>query len=133
MTPTDLIASTLSNAKTLDESTKWLQRLCSDDCEIRYDGTVVLYDRKHLFDRINGLHVSFRSDEHPPPHFHVKGNGIDASFSITTGEHLVGTLDAKHRRAVTFWFKHSRRLLIDTWNRTRPIDCPVGPIHERDA
>ena len=29
-------------------------------------------------------------------------------------------------KAVKKWYPTNRGLLIDTWNQTRPADCPVG-------
>jgi hypothetical protein len=79
-------------------------------------------------DRVADLRIEIHIDEHPPPHFHVSGDGIDASFSIEDGSPLTGNLKPVHARRVRSWYKHSRSKLIDIWNKTRPGDCSVGPI-----
>ncbi|WP_442952184.1 DUF4160 domain-containing protein [Paucibacter sp. KCTC 42545] len=102
----------------------------STDCEVDENGSVQFLGRKQLVDRIDGLTVVILPREHPPPHFHIVGRGVDASFSILDGTHLVGALTAKQRRAVAFWYERSKALLIRHWNETRPANCPVGPINE---
>lgn len=128
MMPTDFFAAKIASAKTLEESAKFLGILCSGSIEIQDDGSAI--QRRHLVDQVNGLRISIQSNEHPPPHFHVRGGGIDASFSIFDGTHLTGNINKKQSHAVAFWYKSARALLIKTWNRTRLENCSVGPINE---
>jgi uncharacterized protein DUF4160 len=39
-----------------------------------------------------GIVISMYVDEHPPPHFHARYAGQDATISIATGELLKGEL-----------------------------------------
>jgi hypothetical protein len=82
-----------------------------------------------LVARVSGLSVIIWSDEHPPPHFHVRYQGEDASFSIIDCARLAGTdgLERYERRIRNWWESH-RHDLIQKWNELRPADCPVGPI-----
>ena len=128
MSPAEFVAKKIEGAQSLEESSKWLAILCSDDCEIGENGILTLYGRRHLVENIDGLQVTVRSNEHPPPHFHVTGQGIDASFTIETGAHMKGKATAKQLRAVSFWYSRSRLLLVKTWNKTRPSNCNIGPI-----
>jgi len=79
-------------------------------------------------DRILNLRIEIRLNEHSPPHFHVCGDGIDASFSIEDGSLIAGHLRPKHNSLVRSWYKRSKPKLIEVWNSTRPGDCSVGPI-----
>ena len=130
MTPTELFDDLLRSSATLERSAVLLAGLFSEDVEFAEDGTLRLFGRKQLVDRVNGLTITVFSREHPPPHFHVVGQGINASFSILDGTHLIGELSRKQRKAIEFWYPRSRALLVRTWNETRPRNCPVGPIVE---
>jgi hypothetical protein len=130
MTPTELFATKIQRSKTLEDSTRLLEILCSDDCSISVCGTISLYEKRHLVANYRGLKVTIRSNEHPPPHFHVLGQGVDASFSISDGALLSGEVTPKHLRAIAFWFNFSRPLLVEKWNTTRPDNCPVGGIKD---
>ena len=130
MKPTDLFDQLLRDSKTLAHSAKLLASLMSDDCEIESDGTLRLFGRKQLVDRVRGLTITVLPREHPPPHFHVVGQGVNASFSILDGTPLHGALNTKQLKAIDFWYPRSRALLIRSWNETRPSNCPVGPIAE---
>src|SRR5579862_1398312 len=58
------------------------------------------------------LKGEIRSDEHPPPHFHVKCDGENASFSILDGTRLPGVagLERYDRLIRKWWEKHRREL-----------------------
>jgi hypothetical protein len=75
------------------------------------------------------LAIVIKAKEHPPPHFHVKYQGEDASFAITDCQRLPGVkgLEA-YEYNIRQWWKKNKQKLIDKWNSTRPSDCPVGPI-----
>lgn len=78
-------------------------------------------------DRFNGFSIDIFADEHPPPHFRVSYAGETANFRITDGEKLNGGLD-RYLRNIRKWQKENRDLLVDSWNRLRPTDCPVGAV-----
>ena len=82
-----------------------------------------------LVGKFSGCKVIIWSDEHPPPHFHIKFQDEEASFSILTCDRLPGTTGLKrYEKQVRAWWKDNKSNLIQTWNATRPADCPVGPI-----
>ena len=130
MTPTEFFDHLLRKSKSLERSAALLSGLISEEVAFDDDGTLLLVGSRQLLDRINGLTIVVLPREHPPPHFHVVGNGINASFSILDGMHLAGDVTSKQKRAIEFWYPRSRHLLVRTWNETRPTDCPVGPIVE---
>jgi hypothetical protein len=79
--------------------------------------------------RIQKMSVVIQADEHPPPHFHVRFAGENASFSIADGKRLpkVKGLE-KFEYNIRAWWKENYCVLIETWNRTRPSGCAVGPM-----
>jgi hypothetical protein len=78
---------------------------------------------------VGSLKIFIYSDEHPPPHFHVKYNGEENSFSIIDGSPLYPNNGLKkYFRNIKKWFNQNKDLLKDTWNENRPSDCPVGCI-----
>jgi hypothetical protein len=79
--------------------------------------------------KLDGMTIVIQADEHPPPHFHVRFAGGNASFSIADGVRLpkVKGLE-KYDHNIRKWWANNRCTLIDTWNRTRPDKCPVGPM-----
>ncbi|PWC92657.1 DUF4160 domain-containing protein [Azospirillum sp. TSO5] len=82
---------------------------------------------EELVDRLNKMSIVIQSDEHPPPHFHVKFSGQNVSFSIADGTRLTGGLE-RYEHNIRRWWKDHRCTLIRVWNKTRPTDCPVGPV-----
>ena len=82
-----------------------------------------------LVDHINKMAVVIQADEHPPPHFHVKFAGENASFSIADGRRLPNIRGLeKFDHNIRNWWKKNYCELIEVWNRTRPSDCQVGPV-----
>jgi len=81
----------------LDEYTEWLEAILHGPCSIweEDDGELVLIEIRQLVDRINGLKIEIYSNEHPPPHFHVKSPNVNASFSIESCEKLEGSINSQ--------------------------------------
>ncbi|MEB3249945.1 MAG: DUF4160 domain-containing protein [Merismopediaceae bacterium] len=133
MNPTELINHLLESADNLEKAAQLLEYLLSDDCRLNSDGTITLFGQRKLVDRVRGLSVTVRPNEHPPPHFHVIGNGLDASFSIVDCTHIAGKISSNEKCIILYWYEKKRPLLIAIWNSTRPTNCPVGPISETHA
>lgn len=59
--------------------------------------------RKERVDKIDGLEVIIYTNDHDPPHFHVKTKGkkIDAKFLIETGKYISGEIDAKNLKRIS--------------------------------
>lgn len=84
---------------------------------------------KHLITTLNNIKIEIYSNEHPPPHFHVKTNNYRASLSIEDCSILENSgFSKKVIKNIQDWFKHSKIDLIRVWNETRPSDCAVGKI-----
>ena len=98
MTPYNLLETELKGAAVLEDSVKVLEHLLSGGYAVWTDGT--LYNIKQLVARVNGLRVEIFAREHPPPHFHISGGGIDATFSLLDCSHLEGQISGREKRLV---------------------------------
>jgi hypothetical protein len=84
---------------------------------------------EELVATLDGLRIHIFSREHPPPHFRVTYAGESADFQISDCAKLVGGLK-NWERTIRTWHAGHKDDLIETWNRTRPTDCPVGAYRE---
>jgi hypothetical protein len=80
-----------------------------------------------LVDRYHGLKIEVFAREHPPPHFRVSCGAGTGNYRIDNCEQLNGDLRAEYR-VIREWHELNQEKLIKAWNRSRPSDCPVGPI-----
>ncbi|GMQ49376.1 DUF4160 domain-containing protein [Vibrio sp. 10N] len=111
----------------MDEYAEWLSALLYGQCYVEeFDGELCIIEIKHLVSNQGGVKIEIFSDEHPPPHFHVKSGDIDASFSIEDCSVVDGTVRNKELKAIKFWHNSLKQKLIEVWNETRPSDCTVG-------
>ena len=78
----------------------------------------------------HGLRVEVFSDEHPPPHFRVRYQGETARFRIDDCSPMDAGL-RKFQRNIERWHAENKALLIETWNSSRPTDCPVGAFRTK--
>jgi Domain of unknown function (DUF4160) len=117
-----------SELDTFEEWAEWLEALLHNPCSIfeRGDELLLLESKQHVA-RVNGLKIEVFSNEHPPPHFHVKAPEIDASFSIEDCSLLKGKISSPAAQKVKYWHLHSKPKLIEAWNSSRPTNCTVGP------
>jgi hypothetical protein len=95
MLPHQQIERQVTSAATLDEAAASLALLLSSGLSVWQDGT--LYYTKQLVARIHGLKIEVYAREHPPPHFHVTGSGINATFSLEDCSHISGELIKRRR------------------------------------
>jgi hypothetical protein len=84
---------------------------------------------EELVAHLKGLKIQIFSKEHPPLHFRVSYAGETANYSIKDCSQLNGDLK-KWYRNIRLWHSENKSTLIETWNKTRPSDCPVGPYRE---
>ncbi len=116
----------IRDANTLNELAEPLEELLGPQYNVWSDGRLMI--QKALVDIVCGVRIEINPREHPPPHFHIKGDGFSATFSIETGNLLNGSPTQRQIRLIKWWFDRSKLKLIETWDDTRPTDCPVGPI-----
>jgi hypothetical protein len=128
MLPHQLIEHEVTSAASLDAATESLAKLLSSGLSVWEDGS--LYYTKQLVGRVHGLKIEVYAREHPPPHFHVTGGGLNATFSLADGSHLEGAISGREEKLVLWWYSRSRTVLVRAWNESRPSDCPVGPLPE---
>lgn len=114
MNPYEELERRIKNAATLEELVSVLEILFNNGFSVWSDGR--LYNIKQLVAKVNGLNFEINSKEHAPPHFHVKGGDIDATFSINNGELLQGNIDGRRKALVGWWYTRSRDKLITVWN-----------------
>ena len=80
--------------------------------------------RKERVGKIEGLDVHIYTNDHNPPHFHVKTKDktIDAKFSIETGEYLSGEIDSKNlKRIKAFYLSPKTKLVLQkVWDKRLP-------------
>ncbi len=108
----------------LDNATRFLAYLLAT-CRVDPDGTVI--EIRKLVARIEGVSIHVYSNEHPPPHFHVKYGGQKASFRIDTCDILEGSLGKRQNKIVKYWHEgQGKPVLIKVWDQTRPGDDTVG-------
>ena len=114
----------------LQEFAEWLESILHNPCTVweEDDGRSFLIEIRQLVARVNGLKIEVYSNEHPPPHFHVKSPNVDASFAIENCRLIKGEISARDRKKIEYWHKHSKPLLVESWNASRPTNCVVGGI-----
>ena len=113
--------------KNFDDFTTWLEAILHNPCNVwEENGESFLIEIRQLVARVNGLKIEVYSNEHPPPHFHVKAPNVNASFDIESCSLLDGDVGNRDKKKIQFWHKHAKPLLIEVWNSTRPTDCTVG-------
>jgi hypothetical protein len=81
--------------------------------------------------RVNGFKAEIFADEHPPPHFRISVGSSTANYRIDDFSRMNGTGEVlRYEKIVRKWWHSNQTILIETWNTTRPTDCPVGKIGE---
>lgn len=95
------------------------------------DGKALRLLTEETVERINGLKIQIFSNEHPPPHFRVVYQSSTANYDIANCDRLNGSGDIlRYEKNIRLWWEENKPKLIETWNRLRPSDCPVGRYHE---
>lgn len=76
---------------------------------------------KERVTKINDLEVIIYTNDHSPPHFHVKtkDKSIDAKFLIETGEYMSGEIDSKNRKRIKAYYNSPKtKIVMDMiWNK----------------
>jgi hypothetical protein len=89
-----------------------------DCCSVLEDGSVIHY--RHRVATIDGrVKIEIYSNDHNPPHFHVRYQDTNASFKLDTGNFLVGKISKKDTCKIKEWHKFNKEYLIKCWEKTR--------------
>ena len=111
----DDLEKELGCAASIEDALPALECLLSDGYSVWTDGS--LYFIKELVGRVNGLSLYIYPKDHPPPHFHIRGGGIDASFCIHDCSLLRGRIDSRHHALIKWWHQRTRDKLEEAWER----------------
>lgn len=69
---------------------------------------------------IGKVSIRIFGNDHLPPHFHVKGGGVEALVSIDPVEIIAGELPASLRKEVFAWAAANKARLVAEWNTWNP-------------
>lgn len=95
------------------------------ECEIPSDDSL-----RHSVGLLGKIRIEIYSKEHAPPHFHVTGPKIDATFRVDDGSFIHGEISNKLKRRVEDFFAKHKKRIVAIWNSTRPDGCPVGYVFD---
>jgi hypothetical protein len=71
-----------------------------------------------------GISIYLYFREHPPPHFHARYGGEEASISIEDLSVVEGRLSPRALGLVIEWATQRREELLAAWNRARSLEPP---------
>ena len=111
----DELEDEINAAVSVEDALPALENLLGNGWNVWTDGR--LYLIKELVGRVNGLSLYIYPKDHPPPHFHIRGGGIDASFRIQDCSLLNGRIDARHQALIKWWHQRAKGKLEDAWER----------------
>jgi len=77
-----------------------------------------------------GIVIEMYFADHPPPHFHARYAGDEATIVIASGEVLAGSLPGRALRLVREWLGEHRAEMDANWVRARDHQAPeqVAPL-----
>jgi len=77
-----------------------------------------------------GIVIEMYFADHPPPHFHARYGGEEATIVIASGAVLAGSLPGRALRLVREWLAVHRDELDANWERARNHEAPepVAPL-----
>tara|TARA_R110002051_G_C8439349_1_gene454810 strand:+ start:50 stop:403 length:354 start_codon:yes stop_codon:yes gene_type:complete len=88
-----------------------------------YDEVFGIYFIKELVSRIRNMKIEIYSNDHNPPHFHVKSsdNSINATFRLDNCEHIQGKIDSKDRKRIEAFYEdvEIKDLMKKMWNKSK--------------
>ncbi|WP_226619740.1 DUF4160 domain-containing protein [Cytobacillus firmus] len=78
---------------------------------------------KKRIEKIGSIIIEIYTNDHPPPHFHVKSEKFTAKYTIQTLELLGfrGKLRPKEDKIIKEWAEENQVQLMNIWNESRPI------------
>jgi hypothetical protein len=74
--------------------------------------------------RFRGIVIAIYHEDHPPPHFHARHSGADASIGIDPLTVLKGTLPTRQLGQVLGWAALHQEELLAAWRRAQAAQPP---------
>ena len=111
----DELQQEIAEATSVQEALPALEELLSGGYNVLPNGD--LYFIKELVGRVNGLSIYIYSKDHPPPHFHIRGGGLDAAFAIHDCSLLKGRVEPRHLGLIRWWHRQAHDKLQAAWER----------------
>ncbi|MHA1331967.1 MAG: DUF4160 domain-containing protein [Candidatus Hodarchaeales archaeon] len=123
---------TINSKSTILDYSIYLELILNKNFAIyEKDGILELYQIKARVDKYRGLTFTINPNEHPPPHFHVHADKVNASFTIDDCSLIAGEIQSGDLRKIHYWHSKAKAKLIEVWNSTRPTNCVVGKYREK--
>ena len=99
-----------------------------------YYWTGLLFPRVAVYGNMEIFIYPNEQGGHNEPHLHIKYQNFEASFSILTGEIIVGKLKGKKQRIIKEWILENNEWLSQKWNEISngiKIKVTAGATTER--
>jgi len=68
----------------------------------------------------NTYRIQLREKDHPPPHFHLTGGGVDVMLSLETVEVMAGKAPPLIIKEALEWVRTHQLQLLEDWKRCYP-------------
>ena len=110
-----------------DEWVDYLESILHGPCgTFDIDGKIVLTIIKARVDMVRGMSIEIYPNDHSPPHFHVRKDGVNARYTIEDCSPLDGGDNSIDYRKLLYWHEYAKPMLIEKWNSMRPTICHAG-------
>lgn len=78
------------------------------------DSYIPGYETRERVGTVNGMQVIIYSNDHNPPHFHVKTNDnrVNAKFKIENGEFLSGEISSKDLKRIELFYSDFKTKMV---------------------
>jgi hypothetical protein len=82
-----------------------------------------VYFIKELVGRVRNMKIEIYSNDHNPPHFHVKSNdrSINAKFRLDNCDFIKGSIGTKDYKRIKAFFEddETKKMMKDMWNKSK--------------
>lgn len=82
-----------------------------------------VYFIKELVGRVRNMKIEIYSNDHNPPHFHVKSNdsSINAKFRLDNCDFIKGSIGTKDCKRIKAFFEddETKKMMKDMWNKSK--------------
>lgn len=89
----------------------------------KYNEVWGVYFIKELVSKVRNMKIEIYSNDHNPPHFHVKSNdgSINATFRLDNCELLKGSIKKKDIKRIEAFYNdpYTKELMANMWNKSK--------------